>query len=81
MIKCTVISHYGAYLVEFKDGKTILLQNDFTKAEFAVHCGVITAPNGWDGDPDKLGEVWDNFDMEDIDKCPDIYYDVAEFDN
>ena len=79
MTKCTIISHYGAYIVEFKDGKTILLQNDFDKASFAVSCGLIIAPDGWDGCPLKLGEAWENCDMEDIEKCPDDYYDVAEF--
>ena len=81
MIKCTVISHYGAYIVEFKDGKTILLQSDSDKASFAVSSGLITAPDGWDGTPDKLGKAWDNFDMETIAECPYDYYDVAEFED
>ena len=79
MIKCSVKSHYSAYIIEFEDGKSHLIQSDYDQASFAVNCGLITAPNDWDGCPDKLGKKWEDCDLEDIDECPEIYYDMADF--
>ena len=79
MVACTVETHYGAWLVRFDDGATLLLQSDFDQAAFAVHCGAIQAPPDWDGLPSKLpADVWGNFDPATITQCPDDYLDVAE---
>lgn len=78
MVACSVETHYGAWLVTFDTGETLLLQSDYDQAAFAVHCGAIEAPDGWDGLPSKLGEDWIGFDPSTINYCPDEYLDVAE---
>jgi hypothetical protein len=81
MVNCSVCSHYGSYVVEFDDGRTILLQSDFDQVAFAVASGLLKAPENWDGSPSKLGEAWENFDMEDIDQCPEEYMENAEYES
>ena len=78
MVACSVESHYSAWLVTFDDGSTLLLQSDFDQAAFAVHCGAIKAPDGWDGLPSKLGQDWADFDPSTISYCPDDYLDLAQ---
>ena len=77
MTNCTVKTHFGSYLVDFGDGMSLLLQTDYDQAAFAVSCGLIEAPDDWDGCPEKLGQVWIDCDITDIEKCPLDYYDVA----
>ncbi len=77
MIDCTVTSHYGAYIVTFEDGKTILLQDESDIAGFAVDTGLVKATEDWDGSIGSLGEAWDDVDMTDIEKCSEAYYDIA----
>jgi hypothetical protein len=79
MIKCSVTSHHGSYIVEFEGGKSFLLQSDYDQCYFAVASGFIKAPRGWDGSPSKLGKVWEDFNMEDISECPEEYFENAEF--
>ena len=78
MVPCSVISHYGSYIVEFDNGKSILLQTDYDQASFAVSCGLIKAPRDWDGLPSKLGQAWIDCDMTDIQQCPEEYLENAE---
>lgn len=81
MVGCSVTSHYGSYIVEFNNGRTILLQTDYDQAIFAVNSGFLKAPKDWDGCPSKLGQSWINFDMTNIDKCSEDYLDVAEIES
>ena len=76
-VACTVESHYSAWLVTMDDGVTVLLQSDYDQAAFAVACGAIAAPDGWDGLPSGLGQAWAAFDCGDITACPDDYRDLA----
>jgi hypothetical protein len=78
MVPCEVETHFGAWLVTFDGGETLLLQTDYDQAAFAVSCGAIQAPAEWDGLPSKLGKDWACFDPSTIDGCPDEYLDVAE---
>jgi hypothetical protein len=77
-VPCSVETHYGAWLVTFDSGETLLLQTDWDQAAFAVSCGAIDAPEDWDGCPSKLGPDWASFDPSTIDACPDDYRDTAE---
>ena len=77
-IPCAVEEHFGAWLVTFDDGRTLLLQSDWDQAAFAVNCGAITAPDSWDGTPSKLGDDWLYLEPDDIDGCPDEYWELAE---
>ena len=78
MIKCSVESHHSAYIVTIEEnGKTVLLQTDSDQVAFAVSCGLITAPDGWDGSPDLLGKAWEDCNLEDITECPNSYYYVT----
>jgi len=78
MVSCSVETHYGAWLVRFDNGTSLLLQSDFDQAAFAVHCGSIKAPEDWDGLPSQLGDDWVRLDPSTIDCCPDDYLDLAE---
>jgi hypothetical protein len=78
MVSCAVETHFGAWLVTFDSGETLLLQSDYDQAAFAVACGAIQAPEGWDGLPSKLGEDWACVDPSTICCCPDDYRDVAQ---
>jgi hypothetical protein len=77
MIPCTVERHYGAWLVEFEGGASLLLQSDYDQAAFAVARVALAAPAGWDGLPSKLGPAWWNFDPSTIEHCPADYADLA----
>jgi hypothetical protein len=59
------------------DGATVLLQSDYDQAAFALACGAIAAPDGWDGLPSGLGGAWAGLDCGDITACPDDYRDLA----
>ena len=78
MIPCSVQTHFGAWLVTFRDNASLLLQADYDQAAFACHCGVITAPDDWDGSPSKLDSDWDNIDPTEITECPNEYRSVAQ---
>lgn len=71
MIPCTVKEHYTALLVEFEDGKSLLIQSDYEQADFAYACGLFTDMEEW---LDNFG----NYDFTDITECPEEYYDLAE---
>lgn len=77
MVKCTVAYHHSAYLVTFPDGNSLLLQSDWDQASFAVSCGLVKAPDNWDGRPSGLGKAWEDCEMSDITECPDEYYEQA----
>lgn len=78
MVACSVETHYGAWLVTFDSGATLLLQSDFDQAAFAVACGAIAAPPDWDGLPSRLGDAWLDCDPDGIAWCPDDYLALAE---
>lgn len=61
MVNCTVTYHYSAVLVEFEDGKTLLLQSQDDQEAFAQDCGF------------EVGYI------DEIEECPEEYYDVAEY--
>lgn len=68
----------GHLTVTLKNGKSIYLQSDFSKASFAVDCGLVKAPDDWNGLPSNLPENWYEVDFESIKECLDEYYDIAE---
>lgn len=73
MIPCTVKEHHTALLVEFDDGKSLLIQSDYEQADFAFSCGLFKN--------DSMENWLDNFgqyDLTDITECPEEYYDLAE---
>jgi hypothetical protein len=78
MVNCTIEHHYSSIIVHFDDGKSTLIQSDYDQAAFAVNCGLIQAPQDWDGCPDKLGQAWIDCDLEDIENCPEEYYSMAD---
>jgi hypothetical protein len=74
---CTVERHYGSWLVEFDGGASLLLQSDYDQVAFAVACGALAAPDGWDGSPSRVGPAWWDFEPSDIEQCPNEYRDLA----
>jgi hypothetical protein len=76
-VPCSVDTHYGAWLVEFDGGASLLLQSDYDQAAFAVNCGALAAPADWDGSPSRLGPAWWDFDPSEIVECPDDYRELA----
>lgn len=79
--RCHCENHHSALLVEFYRGRrrfSLLLQTDYDRASFAVHCGLIPIDSDWDGSPGSLGEAWTNCDLTDIEYCPTEYFDIAE---
>ena len=79
MVACSVETHYGAWLVRFDGGATLLLQSDYDQAAFAVACRAICASPDWDGLPSQLpADAWGSFDPSTINHCPADYLDVAE---
>ena len=80
MIGCTVTEdRMGHLVVDLEDGSDVYLQSDYDRAKFAVDCGLIKAPDNWDGSPDNLPENWHEADFTSITFCPDYYLDIAEF--
>ena len=77
-IPCMVEEHFGAWLVTFDDGLTLLLQSDCDQAAFAVNCAAITAPDSWGSTPSTLGDDWLYLEPGDIGHCPDEYWELAE---
>jgi len=77
MVRCTVEGHYSAWLVTFDNGASLLLQSDYDQAAFAVGCGAIAAPGGWDGTPSALGPAWAALEPSAISWCPDDYLALA----
>jgi hypothetical protein len=77
MVPCSVETHYGAWLVSFEDGSSLLLQADYDQAAFAVNTGAFPAPVDRDGTPSRLGPAWEDFSPEDIAWCPDDYFELA----
>lgn len=78
MVACRVLPEHCGYAVSFRNGKSILLQSDLDYVAFAVSCGFIPAPDGWDGDPDKLEVKWWEYSFTNIIKCPEKYMELAE---
>jgi hypothetical protein len=70
--------HMGNLTVTFNDNKTIYLQTDYDRAAFLVACGLVVAPDNWDGQPDSLPDTWIYSEESDITECPNEYYDNAE---
>jgi len=64
-IPCTVEWYHSAFLVTFEDGTDILLQSDWEQAAFVVDCGLIVAPDNWDGCPSTLPD-WADCDPTEI---------------
>jgi len=78
-INCTVDEdRMGNLTVKFEDGTSIYIQSDWEKAEFGVDCGIIKAPDDWDGQPDKLPDEWWEKDFDSITECSDYYKNSAE---
>ncbi len=79
MVMCDVYrDHMGNLTVTFTDNKTIYLQTDYDRAAFLVGCGLVDAPDNWDGQPNNLPDTWIYAEEDDITECPDEYYDIAE---
>ncbi len=78
MVACRVVSECCGYVISFRNGKSILLQSDINYVSFAVNCGLIPAPNDWDGDPSKLNVKYWEYCFTDIRKCPEEYMKLAE---
>jgi len=79
MIKCSVEeNNMGHLTVTFENGKSIYLQSDYDRAAFAVQCGLVVAPDDWDGLPSNLPDEWWEVDFEDITECLEDYETIAE---
>lgn len=78
MIKCTVVQDKMGNFTVFIGNKDFYLQTDYSKSAFAVDCGLVKAPDDWDGLPSKLPDDWYDVDFESITECPYDYYDSAE---
>ena len=78
-IKCTVEQDKMGYLtVTFEDNTSIYLQTDYDRCQFGVDCGVIAAPDNWDGQPSNLPDEWWEKDFEGITECVEHYKAFAE---
>lgn len=76
-IPCTVTYEPGGIVeVKLDGGVGFILQTDYDQAAFAVSCGVVAAPEGWDGTPSTLPVDWHDR-MDDIQWCSDEYLSVA----
>ena len=79
LINCRVTEDKMGYLtVVFDNGKSIFLQEDSRRAEFGVACGIIEAPENWDGLSGHLIGNWWEKDFEAITQCPSYYILSAE---
>ena len=79
MIKCRVQEELaGCYLIEFEDGKTLFLQDDVDVICFGVASGLIPAPIDWNKNIDDIKVDYSDYDLEEIEECPDDYYSIAE---
>ena len=79
MIKCTVEENRMGHLtISFENGKSIYLQSDIDIANFVVNCGMVKAPDDWDGLPTSLSDNWWETDFEDITECLEDYERMAE---
>ena len=79
MINCTVEENRMGHLtVTFENGKSIYLQEEQRRAEFGVSCGLVKAPDNWDGQSSNLPDSWWEKDFESITKCPSYYILSAE---
>jgi hypothetical protein len=79
MISCAVVENRMGHLtVNFDDGKSLYLQTDYDRAAFGFSCGVVKAPESWDGQPSNLSGNWWEIDWEDITSCPEEYENQAE---
>jgi len=64
-VNCRVTEdNIGNLTVVFDNGKSIYLQTDYTRGQFAVDCEVVVAPENWDGQPSNLPELWWAEDFE-----------------
>ena len=72
MIPCTVKEHHTAILIEFEDGKTLLIQNDYEQSDFAYACGLFDKNMG------NWLDCFGQYDFTYITECPEEYYDLAE---
>ena len=70
MTTCKVENHYSAMLVTFEDGTDLLLQGDSEQHGFAQDCGLMPL--------DSQIEDMANYDLTDIEECPEVYYDLGE---
>ncbi len=78
MIKCKVSFQVVGYLVEFEDGKSLFLQSDTDICCFGVYCGIIPCPIDWEKDIETLEVDYNDYDLEEIEECPEEYYSIAE---
>lgn len=79
MIKCEVSEDkIGPLTITFDSGRSIYLQTDYERAQFGVDCGLIKAPENWDGQPDNLPDRWWVEDFESITECPEHYQNNEE---
>lgn len=76
LVPCSVTTHCGSYLVTFKNGSRLLLQDGCDQATFAVDCGFIDAPTNWNGAPSSL-PGWGDRELCDIRGCPGQYAELA----
>lgn len=68
----------GDITITYSDGKTVFLQTDYGKAQFAVDCGAVKAPENWDGCPSKLPDNWWEIEWDEITQIPGEYRELAE---
>ena len=79
MIKCTIEENSMGHLtVSFENGKSIYLQGESDRGQFAVQHGLVKAPDDWDGCPTKLPDGWWDVDFEGITECMEDYERIAE---
>ncbi len=77
MVECDVVrNNLGHLTVDFGDCG-LYLQTDYEITAFGVNCGLIPAPENWDGSPSSLDVNWWEYDFEEITKCPREYREMA----
>ena len=82
MISCRVVENrLGHLTVTFPNGKSLYLQTDYDRAAFGVACGVVKAPENWDGQPSHLPENWWEIHWDNITNCSEEYEEQAEYDS
>jgi hypothetical protein len=79
MIRCIVTAETQGYVVSFRDQTSLLLQSDYEYVAFAVNCGLIPAPDDWDGDPRHLRVKYWEYNISGIVRCPEEYHKQASY--
>lgn len=70
MFPCCVKYHHSALLVSFVTNKELLIQADYDQLAFAQNCGFMP--------PNSTVKDLADYDLEEIEQCPECYEEIAE---